>query len=93
MAYRKNWELRDKVGGAIAIGGGRNGGQEIALQLIHAVMFCQDMVVVADGKPHSRLGGSAVSGGEGGVLKDEQGMGTVKGVGRRVAEVALKLAR
>lgn len=93
MAYRKNWDLRDKVGGAIAVAGNRNGGQELALQTIHAVMLGQDMIVVADGKPHSRLGGSAISGGEGGVAKDEQGMATVKGVGRRVAEVALKLAK
>ena len=93
MAYRKNWDLRDKVGGAIAVAGNRNGGQELAIQTIHAVMFAQDMIVVADGKPHSRLGGSAISGGEGGVAKDEQGMASVKGVGRRVAEVALRLAR
>lgn len=92
IAYRRNWDLRDKVGGAIAVAGNRNGGQELALQTVHAVMLGQDMVVVADGRPHSRLGGSVVSGGEGGVLKDDPGMATVKGVGRRVAEVALKLA-
>jgi multimeric flavodoxin WrbA len=93
MVYRRNWDLRDKVGGAIAVGAARNGGQELALQMIHAVMLGQDMVIVADGRPTSRLGGTAMSGAEGGVINDAPGMATVRGVGRRVAEVALKLAR
>lgn len=92
MAFRKNFDLRNRVGGAIAVGAARNGGQELTLQSVHAAMFCQDMILVSDGMPTARLGGIVVSGGEGGAAADAAGMTTAKGVGRRVAEVALRLA-
>ncbi len=90
MAFRKGFALRDKVGGAIAVGAARNGGQEVTLQTIHAAMLCQDMIIVSDGRPTARLGGILVSAGED-ISKDELGLTTARGLGRRVAEVALKL--
>lgn len=90
MAFRKDFALRDKVGGAIAVGAARNGGQEVTLQTIHAAMLCQDMIIVSDGRPTARLGGILVSAGED-ISKDELGLTTARGLGRRVAEVALKL--
>lgn len=92
MAFRKNFDLRNKVGGALAVGAARNGGQELTLQTIHAAMLCQDMIVVSDGKPTARLGGILVSGGDD-VSKDQPGLVTAKGLGRRVAEVALLLSK
>jgi len=92
MAFRRNFDLRNKVGGALAVGAARNGGQELTLQTIHANMLCQDMIIVSDGKPTARLGGILVASGDD-VSKDEPGMTTAKGVGRRVAEVALMLSR
>jgi multimeric flavodoxin WrbA len=92
MAFRKNFDLRNKIGGAIAVGAARNGGQELTIQSVHAAMFCQDMILVSDGMPTARLGGIVVSGGEGGAAADAAGMTTAKGVGKRVAEVALRLA-
>ncbi len=89
---RNGFLLRNKVGGAIAVGGARNGGQSITLQQIHAAMLTQDMVVVGDGKPTSHLGGTGFSGGEGGMAEDKFGLTTARGVGKRVAEVAAKLA-
>lgn len=92
MVFRKNFDLRDKIGGAIAVGAGRNGGQELTLQTIHAAMLCQDMIIVSDGKPTARLGGIVVSSGED-VSQDQTGLATAKGLGRRVAEVAARLAK
>jgi multimeric flavodoxin WrbA len=88
---RNGFLLRNKVGGAIAVGGVRNGGQSLVLQQIHAAMLVQDMVVVSDGQPTSHFGGTGFSGGEGGIKGDEFGLATASGLGRRVAQVAAKL--
>ena len=66
----------------------RNGGQELTLQTIHAAMLCQDMISVSDGKPTARLGGILVISNDD-ISKDELGLTTTRGLGRRVAEVAL----
>jgi multimeric flavodoxin WrbA len=76
----------------VAVGGTRNGGQEVTIQSVQISLFCQEMIVVGNGRPSPRHGATVWSGAEGGVLKDEFGMGTVKGLGRRVAEVALRVA-
>jgi multimeric flavodoxin WrbA len=88
---RNGFLLRNKVGGAVAVGGVRNGGQSLVLQQIHAAMLVQDMIVVSDGQPTSHFGGTGFSGMEGGMKSDEFGLATAAGVGRRVAEVAAKL--
>jgi multimeric flavodoxin WrbA len=93
MVFRKNFDLRNKVGGAVATGSARNGGQELTLQTIHAAMLCQDMLIVSDGKPTARLGGIVVTGGKDEVAQDEQGLATLRGLGTRVAEVALLLRK
>jgi multimeric flavodoxin WrbA len=54
---RQGLKLKDKAGCAIAIGGFRNGGQEKAIEVIHAWMHIQGMVVVGD---NSHFGGAAV---------------------------------
>jgi len=90
MVFRRNFDLRNKVGGAIAVGAARNGGQELTLQTIHAAMLCQDMIIVSDGKPTARLGGILVSSNDD-ISKDELGLTTARGLGRRVAEIALLL--
>lgn len=89
--YRDNLALSDKVAGALAVGGTRNGGQEVTVQSVHASLFCQEMIVVGNGRPHSRFGATLWSGAEGGVTKDEFGMTTARNLGRRVAEVALRM--
>ena len=91
VLFRRNgFMFRDKVGGAIAVGAMRNGGQELTLQAIHAAMLCHDMLVVSDGKPTAHLGGGLVSGKDNSITDDTFGIGTAKGVGVRVAEVAAK---
>ncbi len=88
---RNGFRLRDRVGGVIAVGGFRNGGQELAIQGIHAAMLTQDMIIVGDGMPTSHFGGTCFSGGPGGMAVDEFGLTTARGLGRRVSELAAKI--
>lgn len=90
MAYRPTFALRNKVGGAIAVGAARNGGQELTLQAIHAAMLCQDMIIVSEGRPTARLGGILVSAKDN-ISSDATGLATAQSLGRRVAEVAAAL--
>jgi multimeric flavodoxin WrbA len=92
MVFRGNFALRNKVGGALAVGAARNGGQELTLQTIHAAMLCQDMIIVSEGRPTSRLGGILVSTNDD-ISKDETGLATARSLGRRIAELALLLRK
>lgn len=92
MAFRGTFALRNKVGGALAVGAARNGGQELTLQTVHAAMLCQDMIIVSEGKPTSRLGGIVVSTKDD-ITGDETGLATARSLGRRVAELALLLRK
>jgi multimeric flavodoxin WrbA len=92
VLYQDKFALRDKVAGVVAVGGTRNGGQEVTIQSVQISLFCQEMILVGNGRPGPRHGGIVWSGAEGGVLKDEFGMTTVKALGRRVAEVALRVS-
>jgi multimeric flavodoxin WrbA len=92
MVFRKAFALRNKVGGALAVGAARNGGQELTLQALHAAMLCHDMIIVSEGRPTSRLGGILVSANDD-ISKDETGLATARSLGRRVAEVALLLRK
>lgn len=92
VVFRRNgWLLRDKVGGVLAVGGVRHGGQELTIQGVRAAMLCQDMICVGDGRPTGHFGAALYSGGKGGVEADEDGLETARNLGRRVAEVTLKL--
>jgi len=91
MFRRNGFLFRDMVGGVIAVGGVRNGGQTATIQHIHAVMLVQDMILVGDGKPGAHFGGTMWSGMTEGIETDEVGMATVKSLGKRVAGLALRL--
>jgi multimeric flavodoxin WrbA len=54
---RQGMKLKDKVGCGITVGGARNGGQEKAMDAIHAWMHIHGMIVVGDS---SHFGGIAV---------------------------------
>lgn len=93
MSLRRNgFALRDKVGGALAVGGVRNGGQEITIQSILMSLLCQDMIIVGDGKPTAHFGATLLNDGKDSIDADEFGLATARGLGKRVAEVALRLA-
>jgi multimeric flavodoxin WrbA len=92
VLYQDKFALSNKVAGVVAVGGTRNGGQEVTIQSVQISLFCNEMILVGNGRPGPRHGATVWSGTEGGVLKDEIGMTTVKALGRRVAEVALRIA-
>jgi multimeric flavodoxin WrbA len=89
--YRDDLALSNKVAGALAVGGTRNGGQEVTVQSVCASLSCQELVVVGNGRPGARFGATVWSGAEGGVTKDEIGLATVRNLGRRVAEIVLHM--
>jgi multimeric flavodoxin WrbA len=92
LAFRQGgFPLKNKVGGAIAVGGGRNTGVELILQQLIMFMLSQEMILVGDGSPGDHWGGTMQSQGEE-LSKDEGSLNTVRGVGKRVAEIALRMA-
>jgi len=91
MAFRKGFALHDRVLGVVAVGGARNGGQELTIQGIQSCLMCQEIIVVGDGRPTAHRGATLWNQGDS-IAADEFGIGTAKNLGRRVAEVALRLA-
>jgi len=91
IALRKEFALADKVAGVIAVGAARNGGQELAIASVQAVLMTHEMIVVGDGRPTAHRGATVWSGIEGGVEADTWGLSTARNLGRRVAAVALGL--
>jgi len=90
--FRRNgWVLRDKIGGVLAVGRFRNGGQELTIQAIHAAMLCQDMLCVSDGRPTAHFGAALCSGVDGGLSADKEGLETARNLGRRVAEMTKRV--
>ena len=75
----------------MAVGAGRNTGVELILQQLILFMLSQRMILVGDGAPGDHWGGTIQSRGD--ALTDDEGsLNTVKGVGKRVAEIALRMA-
>ena len=94
IVFRKNdFALANKVAGVVAVGGSRNGGQLLTCESVQGALYGQDMIVVAAGKPTTRCGAAVWSQKGKEVTEDEAGMQAVRDVGRRVAEVALRMAR
>lgn len=94
IAFRKNkFALSNKVAGAVAVGAGRNGGQEQTIRAIHTCLFGQEMIVVGDGQPTAHWGGTVWNKEKDDISTDEVGLASVKNLGRRVAEVALRLRK
>jgi hypothetical protein len=54
--------------------------------------MCQEMLIVGDGRPTSHRGATLWNNGKNDIAADEWGMTTAKDLGRRVAEVALRMA-
>ncbi len=91
MFRRNGYKFKNIVGGVLAVGGVRNGGQEITIQAVQSAMLCHDMIVVGDGIDTSHIGGIAWSDIDGGIEKDDIGIKTACNLGKRVAELVLKL--
>ena len=98
VVFHKEKRLANKVGGVLAVGGGRNAGLELTVRSVQAVLMAQQMIVVGDAAPTGHWGGTvwggnpAVSSGPTpDIARDQEGIATVKNLGRRVAEIALRL--
>lgn len=88
--FRKNnFALAGKIGGTLAVGAVRSGGQELVIQSIQAALFCHEMVVVGDGRPTGHFGARLWNDGSDDISKDEFGVSTARNLGRHVAEIAL----
>jgi len=85
-----NYRLSGKVGGSIAVGGSRNGGQEHVCTQIHNWMLLHEMIIVADRKT-AHFGGIAVGRDPGDVLKDRLGISTVENLANRVFDVTKEM--
>ena len=83
---RNNLQLSGKPGGAIAIGGSRNGGQEFTTNQIRNWMLLHEMLVVAD-KATAHFGGIAVGRNPGDALEDETGLRTVENLALKICDV------
>ena len=72
--------LKNKVGMGIAIGGDRNGGQEIALRTIHDFYMINEMIPVGGGSFGANLGSTFWSKDRGkeGVIEDEEGLRSLR---------------
>lgn len=90
VVFRRNGFLfQDKPAAAIAVGGSRNGGQELTIQAIHAALLIHDMIIVGDGQPGAHFGGTLCSRDD--VTRDP-GLETAAATGRRLALLIKQLS-
>ncbi len=86
--------IREKVAVGVAVGAKRNGGQETTLiyqivDLLNAGMMC----VGNDSETTSQYGGTVLAGDVGTAWKDDYGLNTSMGAGRRIARVAWQMRK
>ncbi len=84
MLYQ-DMELRNKVGGAISVGGGAHGGQELTLMQIVTFYTTHDMIVAnSEGGLYGAMG---VANDKGEVMKDADAMKASRNLGARMAQL------
>ena len=64
----------------------------VARPAIQAALFSHEMILVGDGRPTCHCGATLWNNAKDDIAKDAPGVATAKNLGRRVAEVALRLA-
>jgi multimeric flavodoxin WrbA len=92
MAFRGKLALAGKVGGVLAVGAGRNGGQELTILGIQQALMAQQMILVGDGAPTSHRGATLWNSANDDITKDEMGLATARNLGKWMAQIALRLA-
>lgn len=88
---RQGMKLKNKIGGAIAIGASRNGGQEFVCATIQRWFSLHEMITVSDaGTAH--FGGIGLGSSfnmERITKEDPDGLETIRNLGKKVAEVVI----
>ena len=98
ILFSKEKKLTNKVAGVLAVGGGRNCGVELTIRSVQVALMSQQMIVVGDAPPTGHWGGTlwagnpAVNAGPVPDITRDDGIATAKNLGRRVAEMAVRLA-
>jgi len=85
LRYQK--ALLNVVGGAMAVGGARFGGQETTVRAIHDIMLIQGMTIVGDGHLHDDAGHQGACA-QRPSKEDSEALLRARILGRRVLEVA-----
>ena len=90
MVFRQDgFTLSNKVAGVVAVGGARNGGQELTVKSIQTALFCQEMIIVGESRPSAHFGPGVWNQKELKAITDDQmGMEAVANLGKRVAQWA-----
>ncbi len=81
--------LANRPVGVVAVGGFRNGGQELVIEQVQAAMLCFGMIPVGGSAPAFQ--GATLLSAKDEIAQDELGLDTAKKVGIHVAELALRL--
>jgi multimeric flavodoxin WrbA len=82
--------LTDKPFGVVAVGAFRNGGQELTIEQIQAILLCYGMIPVG-GHPPAFQGATVLSTKDD-ISGDELGMKTAVQLGKHLGEAAIRLA-
>lgn len=82
--------LANKPFGVVAVGAFRNGGQEMTIEQIQAILLCYGMIPVGGNPPAFQ--GATVLSSKDDISADTLGLDTAKKLGAHVAETALRLA-
>lgn len=82
--------LAEKPFGVVTVGAFRNGGQELTIEQIQAILLCYGMIPVGGHAPAFQ--GATLLSTNDSVAGDELGLKTAAALGRKVAEVARRLA-
>lgn len=90
IAYTEQ-DFKDKVGGAIIVGGGAHGGQELAM--LQVLSFFAFHGIVPAGPKGGLFAAMGTAGDKGDVSKDKEGMASAADLGRRMAELLKRLSR
>lgn len=86
-----NQDLRNKVGGAITVGGGSHGGQEYAIIQLLSFFAFQGMIVAS---PKGGLfGAMGTANNRGDIRKDKEGLNAASELGARMAELMRMINR
>lgn len=82
--------LADKPFGVVTVGAFRNGGQEMTIQQIQAILLCYGMIAVGGQAPAFQ--GATLLSANDSITQDDLGLKTAAQLGKHVGEAALKLA-